>query len=245
MRWVEKTPTHVFHAGQIAASMPDALFVEVVRDPRDVLASKKTRTATVWTSDRYLPEQRRRKHFEKSFDPLWDAVCWKSAVRAGSEARDRRPKSWFRVRYEDLVGDPEAVVQELCQFLGVAFSPGLLEVARGIPADPDELACGKAGIASSSVGRWSGVLDSVETEICRRVCRREMRELGYQAERTAGTFDVVRRVMTQSGPGLAVRLYHRFRLGGARYLLEVLKGYRLRFRKLRTKRQDRAGVRSG
>jgi hypothetical protein len=81
-RWLEKTPTHIFHIDDISACVPNAQFVEIVRDPRDVLASKKTRRKTVWTS-RYQPEQRLKKHFEKAYDVVWDSL-----LPAGAEAEE-------------------------------------------------------------------------------------------------------------------------------------------------------------
>ncbi|GAH22672.1 unnamed protein product, partial [marine sediment metagenome] len=67
-RWLEKTPTHVFYIDDILLSVPDAKFVEIVRDPRAVLASKKRRRETVWP-ERYVPKQQKFKNLEKSYDP--------------------------------------------------------------------------------------------------------------------------------------------------------------------------------
>ena len=41
------------------------------------------------------------------------------------QAREARPG--FTVRYEELTTEPERVVRELCEFLGVPFQPAMLE----------------------------------------------------------------------------------------------------------------------
>lgn len=232
LAWVEKTPTHVFHAGTILAAVPDAIFIELVRDPRDILASKKTRTETVWTGTRYRPEQRAHKHLEKSFDPLWDSISWTSAVRAADKASGSHPESWIRLRYEDLVTTPERVVPDLCRSIGLQYSPAMLDVGRGIPADPDELVRGDPGITTTSLGRWAYVLDGTEVALCQLVCRTEMRSLGYERVYTTGRVRAVSLAMRRSLPALIVRLSRQFRLGGRAYFGEVVKDLGRRMRAL-------------
>lgn len=227
-RWAEKTPTHVFKINQILEGVPDATFIELVRDPRDVLASKKTRALTVWTSGRYSVEQRARKHLEKSFDPLWDSLSWVSAVRAGAAAQ--RATRWMRIRYEDLIDDPGSTVAEACDFLDLTFDPSLLDVDRGIPADPDELRSGHRGVAQSSIGRWRHVLDPTEIAMCERAALREMDALAYRREASVGSAPLVLRLIRRSVPALFVRMYHQYRLGGSAYLGEVVKALAGRLR---------------
>lgn len=231
-RWLEKTPSHVHAAHTIWSGIPDAMFVEVVRDPRDVLASKKTRTANVSLPGRFTPHERRRKQLEKSFDPLWDALAWKSSVRAGTTAARSQPTRWLRIRYEDLVVRPDDVVRKLCTFFDLEPLRSLADVPRGIPADVDELGSHERGVASTSVGRWREILTSTEAAICERTNRREMAALAYTDEASASLSDVVTKVIAGSVPELVERTVHRYRLGGALYLREVLEGYARRLRTL-------------
>ena len=231
-RWVEKTPPHVFSADVIWSGIPDAMFLEVVRDPRDVLASKKTRTANVSRPGRFTPDERARKVLEKSFDALWDALSWKSAVRAGDNGMRSHPDAWLRIRYEDLVGQTNDVVRRVCSFFEIEHTAALLDVPRGIPADVDELHSPQRGIADSSTGRWREVLSPAEAGICERTCRREMAALGYASETTASLADVVGTVVTRSAPELFERVAHRYKLGGTPYLREIVGGYARRLRAL-------------
>ncbi len=231
-RWLEKTPTHVFHIDEIVRSVPDALFVEITRDPRDVLASKKTRRTSVWSTDRYPAEQRPLKHLEKAFDPLWDALSWKAAIAAGRAARARYPGRVHRVSYESLVVAAEPTVREICAFLGLTFEPAMMEVAAANTADWTGARQGR-GIYGSSVGRWASVLSSAEVAVCQSVLRHELEELGYEAAALSAT-DRARAVplLMVSASELAIRLSRRWRMGGLAMLRNTLIGYGARARAL-------------
>lgn len=100
-RWGDKRPMYVLHLDAIFAMFPDAQFVNLVRDPRSVVASI-----------------RKLGWFGGDVVPAVD--LWERSVRAADTWRDRlRPDQFLDVRYEDLVADPAAVLRQLCAFLGL------------------------------------------------------------------------------------------------------------------------------
>jgi len=111
-RLVVKTPSNVLVWKRIAAAWPDAQFIFLLRHPAAAVAS-----------------------LHSSFDPAWrpeEAGSMEESVARGlrymnvvEEARSALPG--FTVRYEELTAEPERVVRELCEFLGLAFEPGMLE----------------------------------------------------------------------------------------------------------------------
>ena len=222
-RWMEKTPTHVFHIDKILEAVPTARFIEITRDPRDVLASKKTRTADVSTSKRYSDDERARKRLEKAFDPLWDALSWKSAVAAGRRARTKYPDRVFHVLYEDLVTAPEQTVRELCAFLGLDFEPTMIDVPGGNAAD---FSGRKEGIYASSLKRWQKALTPAEVALSQSVLKRELGELGYDAEPIAIRARVEAIwLLLKALEALVSRIVRRWRMGGSSYLRNVLRDY--------------------
>lgn len=232
--WLEKTPTHIFHIDQIARSLPEARFVEIVRDPRDILASKKTRKESVWKGDRYSPERRHLKHLEKAYDPLWDSLSWKSAVRAGAQARRRWRDKVISVRYEDLVCEPELKVRELCAALGLDFEPEMLSVSSGNPADWRQKAS-RAGreIAADSVGRWGTVLTPSEVALSQALLRGELARLGYRpAPVSLAARAGVALLLARSPVEFFNRLLRRWQLGGFRYMVNISTNYWRRLLKL-------------
>lgn len=229
--WLEKTPTHVFHIDEIIRSIPDARFIEIVRDPRDVLASKKTRRATVWTTDRYTPEQRLNKHLEKAYDPIWDTLSWKSAIRAGLAARRTNAEQIFTIRYEDLVTDPERRIREMGDFLAVPCEPDMLDISYRNAAE--EITSKGAGIKADSVRWWRRVLTPGEVATCQWVAKTEMSRHGYERVPVKLADRVKLPYFMGRGTGeFVVRLSRRWRMGGGAFLAHTLVGYGRRLQKL-------------
>jgi hypothetical protein len=111
----EKTPTTVWRLPVLAQMYPDALYLHVVRDGRDVAAS----LAHTWTGGA-----------EPSVDEVEAAAReWVQAVGAVRRAAPTLPRL-RQVRYEDLLDDPHHVVEELWSWLGL----GVTDDARAAAA---------------------------------------------------------------------------------------------------------------
>ena len=222
-RWLEKTPTHLFHVDEILGAIPEALFVELVRDPRDILASKAIRRSESWLSQ-FDSEIRAQKQFASGFDPLWDSLGWKSAIHASDESRARYPQAIHRVRYEDLVTNPQAELERICAFLGLGFTEEMLKVSW-INTTVDNKASAR-GIASDSVAKWQRILSSGDVALCQWIVGEEMERLGYaRAPTTPAAWAKLPLLLGRSGLEFLGRLYRRWRLGGSAYLVNVLGKY--------------------
>lgn len=107
-RYGDKTPIHVLHVPLLAEAFPEARFVHLIRDGRDVACS----------------------YLEQSFGPRTvaeAAVRWKRAIRRGRSAgRGLGPGRYRELRYDELVGDPEGNLRDVCRFLDLAFDPAML-----------------------------------------------------------------------------------------------------------------------
>jgi hypothetical protein len=228
-RWLEKTPAHVFHLEDIARIAPDAYIIEVVRDGRDVLASKKLRRAAVGT-DRYEPERQHHQLLKTAFDPLWDSLSWKAAVRAGAAGRGLSVPL-LTVRYEDLVTEPVPRFRELCDFLGLPFDPSSLD-DLGQNAAERFVGMGHGmGVSSSSVGRYPSVLTGPELALVQFVAGRELRGRGYAIDRVRFTDRAgMVPLLVHSPAELVGRFVRRWQLGGRSYARAVAVGYARRLR---------------
>lgn len=228
--WLEKTPTHIFAIEKIIKYASSAFFIEVVRDPRAVLASKKVRRAAVRT-DRYPEAIRPMKNFEKAYDPFWDTMSWKSAIRAGVRAKKYYPQNIIHIHYEDLVTQKEATLQRVCEFLALPYEPTILDVSTGNTAYISEKDF--SGISDKFVSRWKNELVSGEINFPQLVARSEMQLHEYPMVATSFSSWIVSiGYFFKSLFEFFVRLYRRYRLGGAQYLKTVIKNYQSRFKQL-------------
>lgn len=114
-----KSPMNVLFFSDFAAMMPDALFVHVVRDGRDVAASLLERR---WT------DPRTGRVFDHCASAGAAMQYWRSLVHLGlAEEEKLGPRRILRVRYEDLVSNAAGTLDEICRFLGVVFDPDTLQ----------------------------------------------------------------------------------------------------------------------
>jgi hypothetical protein len=123
-----KTPGFVRSLRTMHALWPEAKFVHIIRDGRDVCLS--------------IIEKRRKK--QKRAKPggrfaTWDedpvttaALWWEWDVRLGQEAGvEIGPPWYYELRYEALVTEPEATCAALCEFLGVPDDDAMVRYHEG------------------------------------------------------------------------------------------------------------------
>lgn len=171
----EQTPRNVFYLEQVFALFPDALVIEMVRDPRDVMLSKKRKWKRSYLGDSKRPWRAGLLSWA-NYHPLLTARLWVAAVRAGGRCADN-PRV-LRVRYEDLLADGPGVVAQICAAAGLSFEPTMLEVRQvGSSSAADSEA---TGLSQEAAGRWQrGGLDSTEIAVCERAAGAPMQALGY------------------------------------------------------------------
>jgi hypothetical protein len=168
-RWGDKTPDYVEHIGRIAAIFPDALFIHVIRDGRDVATS-----LAQWS---WGPAS-----------PVVGAFRWRRKVMRGRRhGAALPPDRYLELRLEDLIADPEGELRRLCAFLGEAFDPAMLNYhhsAEERMREPQEtfLAVTHPHLAkppTAGLRNWRTGLTTAEQEAIEAVCAPLLRELGY------------------------------------------------------------------
>jgi hypothetical protein len=152
---VEKSPVHVERLAEIAEVHPDAWFVHLVRDGRDV-----ARSIT------QVP-------FFEVPDLAGAAAVWRDAVDA--VRRQQHLAARFRdVRYEDLSADPEGVMTSLWSWVGLETTDASLASLRAAVA-PRVSAHGRS---TTTAGSWRS-LRSAELAGIYRVAGAALVREGY------------------------------------------------------------------
>jgi hypothetical protein len=125
-RWGEKTPTYVQKMKLIQRALPEARFVHVIRDGRDVALSVLDRTVRDLTAGDV-------------------ATRWQKKI---TKAREDAPAldHYMEIRYEDLILDTESVLRKVADFIDLPWDDSMLhyhersaerlrEMARALPGD--------------------------------------------------------------------------------------------------------------
>jgi len=105
-RWIDSTPTNAPHMLRIAKDLPDALFIHIIRDPRDVVLSLAKRG---WA--RPLPWDRKRRQL------LAAGLYWKWIVSKTRRLGEALGPRYMEVRYEDLINQPRESLSRIGEFL--------------------------------------------------------------------------------------------------------------------------------
>jgi Sulfotransferase family len=111
-RWGDKSPSYNGHLALIASLLPEARFVHIVRDGRDVFVSVRD----LW------------------FGPASAEVAarwWRTQLE---DTRRQAPNGYLEIRYEDLVTDPESTLRTVCDFLDLSWDPAMLRYYERAPA---------------------------------------------------------------------------------------------------------------
>jgi glycosyltransferase involved in cell wall biosynthesis len=163
----EKTPRHEQNVARIAALFPEARFVHLVRDPRDVVASLRS---LGWRGSDSVAELARQ--------------CRRTYRRRERFAAELGPERYATLHYEKLLADPEGTLRRLCAFLGEDFDPAMLRYAERRQAGffPEEAAW-KARtfqpLDSARVGSFRTRLSPEEIRSVERALGRHLQGLGY------------------------------------------------------------------
>jgi len=181
-RWGDKTPAYAHHMARIEQLLPEARFVHIVRDGRDVALS----LGKQW--------------FAPAGDMAGLARHWAETVREMRSEGSRR-RHYLEVRYEELLRDTRATLETVCSFVDLRFDPAMLEYHRtaesrlgevGDQRLPDgrvitrESRLEKHRLAGSPpdesrIGVWREQLTCGEREAFAAVAGDLLRELGYDA----------------------------------------------------------------
>lgn len=105
-RWGDKTPGYVFSMDIIHRILPEARFIHIIRDGRDVLVSLKQQ----W--------------FRPSDDIEQLALYWKKHVEAGLQFHH---STQLTIKYERLILDTETILKLICDFIDLEYLPSLLD----------------------------------------------------------------------------------------------------------------------
>jgi hypothetical protein len=174
-RWAEKTPRNIRRLDSIFRHFPQARFVHVLRDGRDVACSLRTH-----------PRHRVVKGELVALN-TWKPIAG-CARRWRNDIERSRPywsdPRFLTLRYEELVREPRPALERLMAFVGEAWDDRLLEHAgTGSPfrdvttfaQNPEAL----EPVNTKTISRWERDLDAKDRRIFKRIAGKLLIELRY------------------------------------------------------------------
>jgi len=158
---IEKTPAHVFHIPVIKSIFPDAVFVGVVRDPRDVYLSFNKMLSQQGKPDRSIHEV---------------ANMWNSALCEMEAA------SIPVIRYEDMILDPVGQVNAALKDTGLFVTDMNTNKNKIFQKSETWKSNVFDRIDSSNTGKYQEKLTDFELYEFQRLCRSGLLKWHYRDE---------------------------------------------------------------
>lgn len=186
--FVEKTPGHALYVAEIHELLPEARFIHIIRDARDVVVSLLT-AAGSWGQG-WAPERTARA-----------ALLWERHVRSARTAgRALGARRYHEVHYEELARDGAPTLERLFDFVGLPVERTAIErwlednradavragggtpiplggafggATGGVVREPDGF------MGPARVGAWRGTLSLAQRAVVWHFAGRTMREAGY------------------------------------------------------------------
>ncbi|MDQ3493097.1 MAG: sulfotransferase [Chloroflexota bacterium] len=170
----EKTPAHLGYVETLLEWYPDARVIHMIRDPRAIYVSELRRRTDRAVTVPYRQLVRIPFLF-RIFVLNQVALTWAGALRRHRELERRFPDRYRLVRFEDLVTDPRATLQELVRFLGLGWDDALLDqkvVSKGSRR-------GERGFDAGAAWRWRERIGTPAGRWLKLLLGGRLREAGY------------------------------------------------------------------
>lgn len=180
----DKTPANAKMIDDLAVLFPEMKFISVLRDPRDVAAS---RLGHVRRIGRHEVSDRSSDLYRQVVEAA--AIDWRLVVDRTQTFAETKPAQIITVRYEALIRDPGGELRRLFDFLDVETAPTQMDEI--VQASRFEAFSGgrTAGVESGSsffrkgvAGDWPNWLNDEAIAILSRECGALARHAGYDLQ---------------------------------------------------------------
>lgn len=185
-RWGDKTPRYVLCMKDIQTLLPEAHFIHIIRDGRDVALSIKG------------------KWFSPGNDMETQASRWLLRIQEGRQ-QAQFCRHYIEVRYEELITNTTKVLKDICAFINLPYNSQMENYYKSAESrlnefndlyKPDgtllrtkEEALSMSSLTSqpperSRIGRWHQEMSSEDRAKFEEIAGGMLRDLGYETAAT-------------------------------------------------------------
>ncbi|MBK9458093.1 MAG: sulfotransferase [Sphingobacteriales bacterium] len=168
---VDKNPDYTFYVEALMKIYPDAKFVVALRDYRATVLSQK-------------------ESVEQQSDLLQHAYLWDKMQGEVYRLLQLYPTKILPIKYEDTVQQTETTIKQVCSFLGIEFTPEMLNPQQKVKVQLDQTDISerekkKIGdlqkpINTNRLEAWKTRLNTTELQLIETLCADTGKLFGYQ-----------------------------------------------------------------
>jgi Sulfotransferase family len=178
-RWAVYDPDNILHIPTIKREVPDALFVHIVRDGRDIALSlsKMGGVRPLW--------------WDGSRNLFAAGLNWQWMVRKGRRYGKAFPGDYTEIQYENLVNEPKQTLAQLAAFLDHDLDyDRVLRTGLGRVSDPNTTWKEESRTEFHPVGRWKEKLSPREISALEMLIGDCLEEFGYTLTKKDSQFSL-------------------------------------------------------
>lgn len=154
--WGDKTPEYLYHTRLIKKLFPNTRFIHIIRDVRDYCLS----TRKAWNKNIYRAAQK-----------------WVDGIEFVRQETSTIKKDYYEIKYENLIDEPAYEVEKVCKWLGIKYTPDLIEIKGQIENLGDSK--NKSGILMNNYEKWRFGLTPSEILKVEAIAGKMLLKLGY------------------------------------------------------------------
>jgi hypothetical protein len=183
----EQTPLNVLYIKEILQLYPQARFINMIRDPRDILLSQKRRWRRPFLADN-IPKKEAIRYWI-NYHPITISKLWQANVSIIDNFQDNTQV--YSLQFEDLLAEPKANMQKICNFLHISFDEALLDIPQiGSSTNPDQPE--SLGIDTTRAYSWrTGGLTDTEIFFCQKINKILLEKYQYTLEPVKPNFILI------------------------------------------------------
>jgi hypothetical protein len=167
-RWGDKTPYYGMHIPKLLEWFPDAQFIHLVRDGRDVALSLFAR-----------------RHDFSIYNTYFAGKYWQQFVEVGREHGARlRPTQYLEIRYEDILQEPRSALRRICEFLREDFTDAVVDFKPAGEAGKTPLL--QKPVQADNAGKWRRALTPRQVRLFEAAAGTTLERFGYPLATHAG-----------------------------------------------------------
>lgn len=173
----------IHYIDEILKVNPDAQFIHLVRDGRDVAVSAK-------------------KSVFNHFHPYYVSKLWSKEQKIALQWKNRlAPDQFQTVYYEELISNPETTIKDLCAFLRMEYQDSMLryfekkEVSDLARLSGSWKNISKA-VLSDNQQKYKKELSPAEIAVFEAFSQEELTSLGYKLENDINQLSLIRQRLT-------------------------------------------------
>lgn len=182
----DKDPKLIEYQPFISKNFKYSNIIHIIRDPRDVLLSKKN---AEWSKHRHV----------------WLHIfAWRVQLELGFKYLNDANLRYFELRYENLISSPEDTLSALCNFLGLSYQPAMLNFStnnqRFVAAE--EFSWKKEVLQplnQVNMNKWGNHLSDREIVLIEKFCSYQINRYDYKKRRHFGTLSIKDKLWVLTG----------------------------------------------